>query len=100
MPDKLKIAKVVPIFKAGDKSLILNYRPISILPIFSKIFEKAMFDRLLKYLEKFNMLSPSQFGIRPNHATYMPILSLTYAISENFETNKHIIGIFLDLATA
>lgn len=100
MPEELKIAKVIPIFKAGDKNQVSNYRPISILPIFSKIFEKAMFDRLLKYFDKFDMLSPSQFGFRPNHATYMPLLSLTDSISANFEANKFTIGIFLDLAKA
>ena len=99
-PDDLKIAKVVPIFKNGDKSQVSNYRPISILPIFSKIFEKAMFDRLLKYLDKYNILTTSQYGFRPNHSTYMPILNLTDLITTNFEEKNYTIGIFIDLAKA
>jgi hypothetical protein len=100
VPDELKIAKVIPIYKNGDKSLMTNYRPISILPILSKVFEKAMFNRLLNYLEKFNMLSPDQFGFRPNHSTYMPILKLSDIVTENFESGKYTIGIFFDLTKA
>lgn len=100
VPDELKIAKVIPLYKTGDKSQLSNYRPISILPIFSKIFEKAMFDRILKYMNKFEMLSNSQFGFRPNHSTYMSLLNLVDIISSNFDKNKFTIGLFLDLTKA
>ena len=96
-PHEMKIAKVIPIFKQGSRELESNYRPISLLPTFSKIIEKAMFNRLLKYFDKFEMLSPYQFGFRPNHSTFMPLLYLTDYVSSNFEANMHSIGIFLDL---
>jgi hypothetical protein len=50
MPDQLKIARIVPIFKSGDNSLFSNYRPISVLPVFSKILEKAVYNRLMNYI--------------------------------------------------
>src|SRR6218665_2412874 len=53
LPTDLKIAKIMPIFKAGDKNLITNYRPISVLPFFSKIMEKLMANRLTAYLSKY-----------------------------------------------
>ena len=57
-PAELKIAKVVPIFKGGDPSNFNNYRPISILSTLSKLFERLMYNRLLKFIDKFRILSP------------------------------------------
>ena len=73
-PAELKIAKVIPLFKSNDASLFTNYRPISLLPIFSKIFERIMYNRLYNYLKKCNILSESQFGFREGHSTYMALL--------------------------
>ena len=63
-PEKMKIAKVSPIFKKGDKSILSNYRPISVLPCFSKILERIMFNRLYIYLAENNILFNKQFGFR------------------------------------
>ena len=63
-PQFLKIARVIPIFKAGDRNQLGNYRPISILPIFSKIFEKIVFKQLYSFLNKFDLLHSAQFGFR------------------------------------
>ena len=65
VPSKLKNAKVVPIFKKGDRHDIHNYRPISLLPVLSKILERIIYKRLLNYLSKLNVLQESQFGFRP-----------------------------------
>ena len=65
-PDHLKIARIVPISKKGDNSLPKNYRPISILPSLSKIFEKVIAIRLTNYLSKHSILTSSQYGFRPN----------------------------------
>ena len=75
-PDSLKLAKVCPIFKNGDKTDIQNYCPISVLTSFSKIFEKVMFNRILLYLESNKILNPSQYGFRKNHSTYMSLLDM------------------------
>ena len=63
-PKCMKIAKVVPIFKAGEKNLVSNYRPISILGNLSKVFGKVVRERLMNYLEKFSLLSENQYGFR------------------------------------
>merc|ERR1712030_155306 len=68
-PDPLKIAKVIPIFKKGDPSLASNYRPISVLSCINKIFERLIFNRIYKYLEKFNILYEFQYGFRQGHST-------------------------------
>ena len=64
VPDKLKIAKVVPVYKVGAKNEFSNYRPISILPFFSKICEKIVYNRLINYLNKEDILIPGQYGFR------------------------------------
>lgn len=64
VPKMTKIAKIIPIFKAGDKNDITNYRPISILPTLSKILERVVYNRLINYLNALNILNPSQYGFR------------------------------------
>ena len=66
-PSKLKIAKVISIFKKGDPEVPSNYRPISLLPIFSKIFEKLMYERIYSFLKEHKLIYPLQFGFRENH---------------------------------
>ena len=73
-PDVLKIARVVPIFKVGSTSELINYRPISILPSLSKIFERLMYNRMLSYINKFNILSNDQFGFRKNRNTELAVI--------------------------
>ena len=80
-PDQLKIAKIVPVFKAGNKKILNNYRPISILPAFSKILEKLVSIRLINFLESQNILYKHQYGFRPNYSTIHPILHLLNDIS-------------------
>ena len=74
-PQILKIARVVPVLKSGDKQDLNNYRPISILPIISKIFEKIVFNQLHNYLDHFNLLNNSQFGFRKNICTSHAIIN-------------------------
>ena len=70
----MKIAKVIPLFKSGDNNIYKNYRPVSILPSFSKILEKAVYNRFTDYLTKLNILNKNQYGFRQNHSTAMAIL--------------------------
>ena len=76
IPSKLKIAKVVPIFKKGDHNLITNYRPISILPCLSKIIEKCVYNRIYNLLTMHDLISPDQYGFRPNHSTTHALMDL------------------------
>ena len=75
-PDDLKIAKVTPIYKADNSSNISNYRPISVLPCFSKMLERIMYNRLQKYLKDQNILYNKQFGFRTGHSTEHTIAQL------------------------
>lgn len=100
VPTKLKIAKVVPIFKKGDRQNVCNYRPISVLPAFSKILERLMHKRLFSYISCFNLLEDSQFGFRPKHSSYMAILEAYNKIATDLDNKRHSLGIFLDLSRA
>ena len=99
-PNILKIAKVVPIHKDGPKDTPSNYRPISILPVLSKLIEKLTYDRLIKYLNKKSILSNSQFGFRSAHSTTHAITSIYEKVLENVDNDEHSISIFLDLSKA
>ena len=99
-PNVLKIAKVLPIFKNGDKKIVSNYRPISVLSVFSKIFEKIVYTRLFEYLDVNHILSNSQFGFRQKLSTSMALLELTDVISKCMDSNNFTVGVFLDLAKA
>jgi hypothetical protein len=76
VPNNFKIAKVVPVYKSGDPLDMNNYRLISLLCSFSKILEKIVFNRLMKYLDNHDLLSKDQFGFRPKHSTYHPMLDI------------------------
>ena len=100
-PNKWKKANIVPIHKKGDKQLIQNYRPVSLLSICGKIFEKIIFNSLFKYLEN-NLLNPHQSGFRPGDSCVHQLLSITYDICKSFDANPslEVRGIFLDMSKA
>lgn len=100
VPNDLKIAKVLPLFKEGDPTVFNNYRPISILPCFSKIIEKLVYVRILNHLNANNILYKHQYGFRKKHSTYMALVQLTEKIHEALHENKFAIGIFIDLSKA
>ena len=99
-PDKLKIAKVIPIFKKGDATKDSNYRPISLLSVFSKIFEKLMHQRLYNFLELHDILFQMQFGFRNGHSTDHALISLSERIKSTVDSNRVGCGIFIDLQKA
>ena len=100
-PDKLKIAKVISLFKKGNPELPSNYRPISLLPVFSKIFEKLnMYRRLYKFLEIHKVLYSLQFGFQENHSIDHALVSLTEAIRNTLNNKRLGCGIFIDLQKA
>ena len=68
-PDKLKIARVIPLYKAGDPANISNYRPISVVPRFSKMLKRIMYNRLYKCLTTEKNLYPKQFDFQRGHST-------------------------------
>ena len=101
-PNKLKTAKVIPLYKSGDKHLLNNYRPISILPAFSKLLEKIIANKLVKFLEENKMIYEHQYGFRKQHCTIHPIIHMLKDIAEaNDKPSKdHTVSIFIDLKKA
>ena len=100
VPEELKLAKVIPIYKGEDDQLIQNYRPISVLPFFSKIFEKIIFINVIEFLNENKLFYDCQFGFRKNHGTSHAIITLTERVSKALDTGKIVVGVFLDLKKA
>ena len=99
-PDLLKIAKVIPIYKKDDSSLVTNYRPISLLPCISKILEKIVYKRLNSFLTSNNILNPSQFGFRKKYSTDFAITKLLDKVIQSLSKKEHVIALFMDLSKA
>jgi Reverse transcriptase (RNA-dependent DNA polymerase) len=99
-PDKLKIAKIIPILKKGNNKEINNYRPIALLPAISKIFEKILAIRITNFLEKQNTLSTKQNGFRKGKNTIDTIEKFVNKISNSLDKGTPLIGIFCDLSKA
>ena len=99
-PDQLKIAKVTPIYKDGEKSNINNYRPISVLSTFSKILERIIYNRTYNYLNLNKILYKNQFGFKKNCSTEQAITQFIREISNSFSKSQFTLGIFIDLSKA
>lgn len=99
-PSRLKTALVSPIFKKGVTSNMANYRPISVPPIISKIYEYAMLSQLLKFLEVNNILSSKQHGFRSGYSTITAVHSFYEKILEAVDAGESPTGIFCDLSRA
>ena len=99
-PQQLKIAKVTPIFKANDKEQFSNYRPISLLPSISKIFESVIYQQLMKYLLENKLLSSQQYGFRANHSTELAALNLIDRLTYDLDNGKIPTNIYIDLSKA
>ena len=100
VPEQIKIARVVPIYKHGDPSQFNNYRPVSVLNVFSKVYERLFYNRLLKYLNKHKILYELQFGFREKHSTELALICLIGKIISAIERNEFTIAVFLDLSKA
>ena len=101
-PDLWKLANVTPIYKKNDKQLIKNYRPISLLPICGKMFEKIIFNNLYNYFNANNLITKNQSGFRPGDSTTNQLLYLVNEIHEAFEdpTSLEVRAVFLDISKA
>ena len=100
VPTELKLAKVVPVFKSGNKDNFTNYRPISVLCIFSKIYERLAYNRLLNFLLKNNALFKYQFGFRDQHSTELALILLIDKITSAIDNNEFTLAVFLELSKA
>lgn len=93
----MKIAKVIPVYKTGNKHHFTNYRPISLLPQFSKILEQVFNNRLDAFIEKLKLITDSQYGFRSNRSTSLAIMESIEDITDALEHNKYAVGIFIDI---
>ena len=98
MPDILKISKVTPVDKGGDITDPTNFRSISVLSIFTQIFETLMCTQLTSYVEKHAILSQYQFGFRKGRSTEQAILEITDNLKQAVDNNLLTCGVFLDFA--
>ena len=96
----MKSASMVPLFKSGDKRLFSNYRPVSVLPIFSKFLGKIAYLRLINYLDKRKLLASNQYGFSKNHSTSLALLCLYDKITAAVDERKYTASLFLDLSKA
>ena len=99
-PNELKITRVVPLFKSGDPQHFSNYRPVSILPIFSKILERLVYNRILSHINSHNLLYCNQFGFRNEHSPNLAMICLVDNILNALEKGEYVLGLFLDFSKA
>ena len=99
-PSKLKTANITPIHKSGNKNDVNNYRPISTLSIFSKIFETLMKRKLMSYLDKNKILSKSQYGFRAGYSTYHALSQFSTHLYSSLDDKLSVLSIFIDFSKA
>jgi hypothetical protein len=100
VPDRLKIAEVKPLYKKGHIHDVQNYRPISMLSVFSELLEKLMYNRLISFVVKNNILNGTQNGFRENKSTDTASQTFIESIQEALDKGLHATGLFFDLSKA
>lgn len=99
-PTRLKISKVLPLYKKGDKQCMGNYRPVANISTFAKIFEFVMDMKVRSYLYKHNLMSPTQFGFLKDRSTSDAIIDFIHCIYKAFETRTYVSGLLFDMSKA
>ena len=99
-PSEWKKGNVVPIHKKDDKQCLKNYRPISLLPICGKIFEKLIFNEMFKFFIENELISPNQSGFKPGDSCINQLLAITHEIYKSFDDGFEVRGVFLDISKA
>ena len=93
VPEQMKVARVIPLFKSG---ILTNYRPVSVLPAFSKFLERIVYKRLNSVLNKYKILSCNQYCFRKNHSTAYVLIQLYDKLSNAIDQRKVTLGLFID----
>ena len=96
----MKIARVIPLFKTGNAKVFSNYRPISLLPQFSKILEKMYHSRLMTFIDSNQILYKSQYGFRKQMSTSLAIIELVEEITNSLDNHESTVGVFIDMKNA
>ena len=100
VPDELKIAVITPLYKAKDPMFFNNYRPIPLLSVFSKIFARPTYNRILNFINRHKLFNKFQFGFRNNHSTFMALIIRIENLVNALDKGKCAVGIFLDFQKA
>ena len=99
-PDAFKVSRVIPVFKKGYPRDVNNYRPISLIPAVSKIFELLLKDQLINYMEQHNLLNDFQYGFRRGRSTALAVMGLLEYVVGGFEEGMHVGATLCDLSKA
>ena len=99
-PGCFKVARVVPVYKGEDPTQYSNYRPVSVLPVLSQVFERVLQSRLEGFLESANVMFPGQYGFRGGHSTAMAVLEMVERIRGAWAKGNAALGVFIDLKKA
>ena len=100
VPTEIKVAKLVPIYKSGDRRLINNYRPVSVLPCYSNILGKLMYNRISNFIYKYSLLNEYQFGFSQKRSTNQALIVLLDKITAALDKGDSVLGVFLDFSKA
>ena len=99
-PNEWKMANVVPVHKKSDKQILENYRPVSLLPICGKVFERLIYNSLFEYFIQNDLISPYQSGFKPGDSCTNQLISITHEIYQSFDDGFEVRGVFLDISKA
>ena len=99
-PGYFKTARVIPVFKGEDPTQYSNYRPVSVLPVLSQIFERIIKVRLVQFFDEHGVINPGQYGFRAGHSTAMAILDMVERIRAAWAEGDAALGVFIDLKKA
>ena len=99
-PTEWKMANVVPIHKRDDKQNVKNYRPVSLLPIFGKIFERLIYNEMYSFFIKNDLISSNQSGFKQGNSCINQLLSITHDIYQSLDQGYEVRGAFLDISKA
>ena len=100
VPSAWKSAKITPIYKSGNSEEVSNYRPISVLPVLSKILERAVHNQLYDYMETNNLLNNAQFGFRKKRSTKLATTLFCDSIRMHIDKGRMVGSLFIDLSKA
>ena len=93
-----KKTNVVPVNKKGDKQILKNYRPISLLLIAGKIFERLLYDRMFEFFIENSLISKNESGFRPDDSCINKLFSIAHEIYQSFDDNLEVRAVFLDIS--
>ena len=98
-PSEWNKGNIFPIHKKRDKQVLKNYRPVSLLPIYGKVFERVIFNKMFSFLLKNNLVSPNRSGSKPGDSRIKQLLVITHEIFQSFDEGFEVRSVFLDVSS-